>query len=264
MASATENSSDVLENSDEPKTNGPERAESPSVTEKISFDDRGDLTLRVGSLEDGFGDVFEFVVCSRALARASPVLRAMLFGGFSESKPDGDIWIVKLPEDRTAPFFILLNIIHGRFRAVPQKLKLDELYQLLVVTNKSEMLSVIFQWAPIWFEPHKNLDEVLEGNERLLWIAWELGEERTFELKCRDFVLRSNVNTEGQIVDKRGAPLNTYDYKIMDRFEVSRRDFKSPISDNNLNYMRNQAKKTAIGGDRSAEAEEPQKKKPRF
>ncbi|KAK1535856.1 hypothetical protein CPAR01_09398 [Colletotrichum paranaense] len=402
MASATENSSDVPKDSDEPKPNGPERAGSPIATEKVSFDDRGDLTLRVGSLEDGSADVFDFVVCSRALARASPVFRAMLFSGFSESKPEGDTWIVKLPEDRPAPFFILLNIIHGCFSAVPQKLELDELYQLLVVTNKYDMLSVIFQWAPIWFEPHKNLDAISEGNERLLWIAWELGEERTFEVKCRDFVLGSKVNPEGQIVDKIGVPLNTYDCyeargiidditkarqdilnklssdfhaaireglkgreckkerpkeqpeshyagyhgyghpptktpalsatdwtaikdrcndtalvevmkaverlglgkfgvpqetrtrflgnvnaiwylifslrsksqavhkicsplnQIMDRFEGLMGDFKSPISDNNLKYMRNQAKKTAIGGDRSEETEEPQKKRPRF
>ncbi|KXH31764.1 hypothetical protein CSIM01_09439 [Colletotrichum simmondsii] len=382
--------------------NVPEGVEPPIAKEKVSFDDRGDLTLRVGNLENGGADVFEFVVCSRALARASPVFRAMLFGGFSESKPEGDTWIVNLPGDRSAPFFILLNIIHGCFSAVPQKLELDELYQLLVVTNKYDMLSVIFQWASIWFEPHKNLDVISEGNERLLWIAWELGEEETFILKCRDFVLRSKVNTEGQIVDKTGVPLNTYDCyeangiidditkarqdildelisdfhaairdglegrgckkerpkeqpeshyagyhgyghpppkthalsatdwkaikdrcndtalvevmkavehlrlgkfgvpqetrtrflgyvndlwylasglrsksqavhkncsplnKILDRFEVSRRGFKSPISDNNLNYMRNQAKKTAIGGDRSAETGGPPKKKPRF
>ncbi|KXH62511.1 hypothetical protein CNYM01_01722 [Colletotrichum nymphaeae SA-01] len=156
--------------------NVPERVEPPIAKEKVFFDDRGDLTLRVGNLGDGGADVFEFVVCSRALARASPVFRAMLFDGFSESKPEGDTWIVKLPEDRPAPFFILLNIIHGCFSAVPQKLELDELYQLLVVTNKYDMLSVIFQWAPIWFEPH-----------------------------------RSKVNTEGQIVDKTGVPLNTYD-----------------------------------------------------
>ncbi|KAK7450409.1 hypothetical protein Landi51_05480 [Colletotrichum acutatum] len=211
MASATENSSDVPKNSDEPKINGSERAGSPIATEKVSFDDRGDLTLRVGSLEDGGADVFEFVVCSRALARASPVFRAMLFGGFSESKPEGDTWIVKLPEDRPAPFFILLNIIHGRFRAVPQKLKLDELYQLLVVTNKYDMLSVIFQWAPSWFEPFKTLEASIEGNERLLWIAWELGDKGAFELMSRNLVLGSGIDNEGRLIDKKGVPLNTYD-----------------------------------------------------
>lgn len=79
-------------------------------------------------------------------------------------------------------------------------------------------------------------------------------------IRQRPLALASGLRSKSQAVHKRCSPLD----KIMDRFEVSRRDFKSPISDNNLNYMRNQAKKTAIGGDRSAEAEEPQKKKPRF
>ncbi|KAK1676065.1 hypothetical protein BDP55DRAFT_768239 [Colletotrichum godetiae] len=110
-----------------------------------------DKATPFGNLKDG--SVVEFVVCSRALARASSVFRAMLLGGFSESKPERDDWVVELPEVRTAPFSILLKIIHGRFCEVPQSLTLEELYQLLVVTDKYDMVSVIFQLASTWFEP---------------------------------------------------------------------------------------------------------------
>ncbi|KAK1464054.1 hypothetical protein CMEL01_12815 [Colletotrichum melonis] len=327
MASATENSSDVPKNSDEPKPNGPERAGSPIATEKVSFDDRGDLTLRVGSLEDGSADVFDFVVCSRALARASPVFRAMLFSGFSESKPEGDTWIVKLPEDRPAPFFILLNIIHGCFSAVPQKLELDELYQLLVVTNnllnKPQSDDITKARQDILDELSSNfhaaIREGLEGRgckkERpkeqpeshyagyhgyghpptktpaLSATDWKAIKDRCNDTALVEVMkaverlglgkfgvpqetrtrflgnvkaiwdLTSSLRSKSQAVHKICSPLN----QIMDRFEGSMIfDFKSPISDNNLKYMRNQAKKTAIGGDRSEETGEPQKKRPRF
>ncbi|KAK1625482.1 hypothetical protein BDP81DRAFT_328219, partial [Colletotrichum phormii] len=181
----------------------------------VSFDDRGDLTLKVGNLEDG--DVFEFVICSRALARASPVFRAMLFGGFSESKPEGEAWVVKLPEDRPAPFSILLKIIHGCFCEVPQSLTLEDIYQLLVVTNKYDMLSL----ASTWFAPYRNL-KARDGNEKLLWMAWELGDQGAFNGMARDLVVTSEVNKEGQLLDSRGIPFNTYECfdanGLLDRF----------------------------------------------
>lgn len=48
----------------------------------IVLDPDGDLHLAVGTAKV---NPVRFVVCSRALARASPVFKAMLFGGFSES-----------------------------------------------------------------------------------------------------------------------------------------------------------------------------------
>lgn len=50
----------------------------------INFDSDGDLRLVVGTHKL---NPQQFVVCSRTLARASPVFRTMLFGAFSESRP---------------------------------------------------------------------------------------------------------------------------------------------------------------------------------
>ncbi|KAI6367835.1 hypothetical protein MCOR25_004800 [Pyricularia grisea] len=52
--------------------------------EVINFDSDGDLHLIVGG---GKVSPQRFVVCSRTLARASPVFKTMLFGAFSESRP---------------------------------------------------------------------------------------------------------------------------------------------------------------------------------
>lgn len=53
------------------------------------FDRDGDLRLEVGP------DNIECVVCPRALSRASPVFKNMLYGGFKESKPSKGEWVVK-------------------------------------------------------------------------------------------------------------------------------------------------------------------------
>ncbi|EJT76770.1 hypothetical protein GGTG_06685 [Gaeumannomyces tritici R3-111a-1] len=52
----------------------------------IIFDQDGDLHLAVGTAKV---NPMRFVVCSRTLARASPVFRTMLFGAFSESSRPG-------------------------------------------------------------------------------------------------------------------------------------------------------------------------------
>lgn len=81
-----------------------------------SFDRLGDLQLLIGA--DG-PDQALFTVCSRALSRASPVFNTMLNGPWAEKRPDIGNWVVKLPEDSPKAFRIVLNILHFRFRNVP-------------------------------------------------------------------------------------------------------------------------------------------------
>ncbi|OIW30032.1 hypothetical protein CONLIGDRAFT_632143 [Coniochaeta ligniaria NRRL 30616] len=51
----------------------------------IIFEEDGDLRLEVGP------ERMPMIVCPKALARASPVFKRILFGGFAESKPaDGE------------------------------------------------------------------------------------------------------------------------------------------------------------------------------
>ncbi len=83
----------------------------------IYLDTDGDLRLRVGS-ETGDG-VQDFVVCSRTMGRSSPVWKAMLFGGFKESRPTEGEWVVPLPEEQPKALLAVLNIIHGIFTKVP-------------------------------------------------------------------------------------------------------------------------------------------------
>jgi hypothetical protein len=80
------------------------------------FDPHGDLRLVVGE------EKAESLVCSRSLARASPIFNKMLFGFFYESKPAKGDRRVELPEDDPYALCFLLNIIHGRFDRVSSSL----------------------------------------------------------------------------------------------------------------------------------------------
>ncbi|KAF6840382.1 nuclear pore protein-like protein [Colletotrichum musicola] len=170
------------------------------------FDSRGDVTFTVGDPDQGTRD---FVVCSRTVARWSSVFSAMLFGGFAESRPKSDGWRVLLPEDEVAPVFLAFKLIHGSHENTPKTLERDELYQLLVVTEKYDMTRILRPWAATWFEPYKNTSSI-EGNEIVMWIAWELGHEECFRRLAADLLLKSKVNEDGELLDKEGVPLNTY------------------------------------------------------
>lgn len=153
-----------------------------AVDGPITFDDEGDLRLVVG---EGKAPRL-FVVCSRALARASKPFKAMLYGGFVESKPrklDAE-WTVELPEDNPGAFATILQILHGRFQFVPSTVTAWELYQITILTDKYDMTEILQPWAATWIKPFVKRAKILENlyhyDEILLWIAWELGHQDLF------------------------------------------------------------------------------------
>lgn len=174
------------------------------------FDSRGDLVLKVGEAFHKGGR--EFVVCSRTVARWSKVFNAMFFGGFAESissARDGT-WTVALPEDRAAPVFLILAIIHGTHQPIPMDLGRDELFDLLIVTEKYDMTHVLRPWASEWVQ-NLPLDhsENTTGQYRDVWIAWELGCEASFCKMLNDILWDCRVDDAGQLINVHGVPLST-------------------------------------------------------
>ncbi|KAK6858301.1 hypothetical protein PG995_006000 [Apiospora arundinis] len=129
-----------------------------------------------------------FRVCSRTLARASPVWKKMLFGGFSESKrkskrKDGD-WIVKLPDDDVEAMEFFLDTIHARFDRVPtfdHIPALEDLYQIAVVADKYDINRFLRPWAKAWAPHIKDNIENRQGLEHYLWISWVIGADEEFK-----------------------------------------------------------------------------------
>ncbi|ROT35251.1 hypothetical protein SODALDRAFT_363062 [Sodiomyces alkalinus F11] len=183
------------------------------------FDPLGDLRLRCGA-ELGSA-VQDFVVCSRSLARASPVLRVLTYGPFAESRanqssasPDKDNeWVIDLPEDDPKPFRDILNIVHGRFNLVPRRLSLAALYDVLALTHKYDMSAVIKPWSDGWYQ---NVDTEPNANDpRLLLVARELGATQRFASLVREWAIKSHLNAAGEVVMEDGQGCNLLSYKYL-------------------------------------------------
>ncbi|KAI0450746.1 hypothetical protein F5B21DRAFT_507932 [Xylaria acuta] len=92
-----------------------------------------------------------FCVCSRALARASPVFEQMLYGNFTkkQTKAAGE-WVVDLPEDKPSSFELLATISHCYLHQVPRTLSLDQLYDLTMLTHIYDTTRIPVLWCQGW------------------------------------------------------------------------------------------------------------------
>ena len=94
-----------------------EASKDDSRTSTVIIDPRGDLHLGIGISGTGGDPAQSFQVCSRTLARMSPVLERMLYGSFAESNSQRQTdWTIELPEVKAAPFALLAFICHGLCR----------------------------------------------------------------------------------------------------------------------------------------------------
>ncbi|KAI0969669.1 hypothetical protein F4678DRAFT_480846 [Xylaria arbuscula] len=185
-----------------PKDELPESCHSSESTHVHScLDPKGDLRLNVGTFE-----AKSFTVCSKALARASPFWDKLLYGVFREGKrrstqDDNSEWTIDLPEDDPEAMEVLLNIIHGRFDAVPKYHKnsaIPDIYEISVITDKYHMTHMIRPWARKWarsalYSIKFNPKEWQWTNvHKRLWISWELGDRAAFEKNAKRLLWESS------------------------------------------------------------------------
>ncbi|KAF7530154.1 hypothetical protein G7054_g9669 [Neopestalotiopsis clavispora] len=182
----------------------------PTITD---IDSRGDRILNVGSNRCEVDDSgthqsteysMRFRVCSRTLARFSPVFAAMLFGSFSEATQE----VIDLPEDDARAMLVLLYIAHNKsvprvqiglnaqVLVVDHNQFIDDIYNIVVLADKYLATESLGPWTSIWaprlltdmescqvnFLPP---DVKCETMEKLLFIASEFGH---FDLYCKAFL----------------------------------------------------------------------------
>ncbi|OAA55656.1 hypothetical protein ISF_07761 [Cordyceps fumosorosea ARSEF 2679] len=154
-----------------------------TTSDSVTIDPRGDIRLQVGRDDVDHADNessswqhAEFLVCSRALARASPIFDRMLYGPYAEAAHASPDWSVALPEDKPAPMQVLLQIAHARFSRVPPVLSVDNLHDLAVLTNYYDATALLAPWIGGWMAELAEISHdanVIQS--KLLWIAWEFG-----------------------------------------------------------------------------------------
>lgn len=198
---STDNSRAPTDESKPPKQEN-DRSKFP----RTIVDPDGDLCLVVGDKKGS-----AFVVCSKTVARASPVWKKLLYGEFAESlqpsKDSGEEWTVRLPDDNPGSMKVLLNIIHSRFDQVPIKVDMSnictidgeqitfsDLFLLTVLTDKYDLTRNLRPWATTWLEDVRaatthNLKFSMTSMDHLCWIAWELGDEGSFTTAIKHIVL---------------------------------------------------------------------------
>lgn len=117
----------------------------------LSFDSDGDLLLRLTSLTSK--ETVRIKVSSKHLMLASPVFKAMfkpdlcLEGELLKSR---DLAEVDLPDDDPEPFELLMNILHGRSRQVPQYISFDTLTNLSILADKYQILEPLEIYLRLW------------------------------------------------------------------------------------------------------------------
>lgn len=182
----------------------------------LVFDVDGDLRLEVGK------NKVPCLVCSKALARASPFFKRLLYGGFAESREntmsDTGEWSLPLPEDDVNAMKILFDIIHGRPQEVPKILPMDRealvdpatirvsatfsnsveaqlLYLVALAADKYCITHIIKPWVQIWLDDiHDEWFDNWCGE--VLWAAWLLGDEELLSQQLDRAVLSAMPKLE--------------------------------------------------------------------
>jgi hypothetical protein len=164
----------------------------PTSPTTVIVDPDGDLVLRVGSARTA--EITDFRVCSATLRRASPVLKAMLFGPWIESKTRRESesqWEVTLPEDEPSGMGVILDIFHGNFDAVPASLETFTLFALVVAADKYDMFRCLRPFAASWRE--ETAQVLADGRiaPRLVYVARVFGDELSYVNGLRRLIMYS-------------------------------------------------------------------------
>jgi hypothetical protein len=163
------------------------RAASNAATQDGSSD-----TLLGSETEDaGEPDIdVHMRVSSKHMMLASPVFKAMLHrGNFKEGREldfTGSVSI-PLPDDHPEAFLIVLNIIHGRNRAVPRQLSISTMTNISILVDKYQMVEAVEVFWSSWVEdlkidlPKSYQPDERETVHRWVGISWVFGKRVEFK-----------------------------------------------------------------------------------
>ncbi|KPM39819.1 hypothetical protein AK830_g6738 [Neonectria ditissima] len=162
----------------------------------LHVDMHGDLKLRVGRPQGEEKSVKSFVVCSRALARASPIFEEMLYGQVAEpTHINRNSGVLDLPTHEPESFQLFALASHGLLHQVPRNLSLDQLYDLTTLTHSYDATKTLLPWIKSWTRLIGEPVSIIPMF-KVLWVSWELGQRSAFEetakrivMECRGSIL---------------------------------------------------------------------------
>ena len=181
--------------------------------EEMTFDELGDLWLVVPcTTHDGSSRTIRFRVCSRTLARCSPVFRTMLYGSFAESRPaagDAAEWTITLEDEDALALEDLLHVMHGRYEDFSLDTRLPDsgssgfieaLYDFMTVVDKYDCAGMTRPWSQSWvslLREAPTMDRQLL--RRMAWILYQLGDRAGYESVVRTLVIEFPPSGLGEL-----------------------------------------------------------------
>jgi len=181
--------------------------------EEMTFDELGDLWLVVPcTTHDGSSRTIRFRVCSRTLARCSPVFRTMLYGSFAESRPaagDAAEWTITLEDEDALALEDLLHVMHGRYEDFSLDTRLPDsgssgfieaLYDFMTVVDKYDCAGMTRPWSQSWvslLREAPTMDRQLL--RRIAWILYQLGDRAGYESVVRTLVIEFPPSGLGEL-----------------------------------------------------------------
>ncbi|KAJ1326041.1 armadillo repeat-containing protein 5 [Microdochium nivale] len=201
------------------------REPTPKPELEYILDPRGDLWLHTrGKDASGLSQAARLRVCSRTLARTSPVFNKMLYGRFAEARdnnqdPDQE-WVIELPDDLTSPMRTLLEIMHGDFSRMkrvvgPHKSTIRALYDLIVVADKYDCVALLRPWGASWALCQKIETMTNHDLFRMAWVYYQLGYQLGYEEVVTRLILDFAPSTQGEVDEIPVLPASLYD-KVVD------------------------------------------------
>ncbi|KAJ5593065.1 hypothetical protein N7537_009969 [Penicillium hordei] len=122
------------------------------------------------------GNYARFQVSSKHLTLASGYFKRMLKNCWAEGDALSTKGFAEIPvhDFKPAILLIILNLIHGRSRQVPQKLSLQKLTDIAVATDFFQCHEAIEMFAGIWIKDLEPLfsSKFSEDTKRWMMIAW--------------------------------------------------------------------------------------------
>ncbi|KAK1759115.1 hypothetical protein QBC47DRAFT_409896 [Echria macrotheca] len=137
-----------------------------------------------------------FLLSSRHLCLASPVLKVMLSGGWIEgikSAPDGLYQLTAEHWDSEA-LAVVMNVVHGRWNLVPREISVEMLAKLAVIVDYYDIHEPLQLILHMWMTPFSASSIPTRiGRELVLWllIAWVFKNDVLFLQAAKVAILRS-------------------------------------------------------------------------
>ncbi|KAF5635722.1 hypothetical protein F52700_5033 [Fusarium sp. NRRL 52700] len=185
----------------------------------------GDLKALMASDEKGHSVEIRLRVSSAHLILSSPVFKAMLDGPFSEGTRNKDnLFEVKAFEWNAEALVIVLDIIHGHHRSLPQKVELDILIEIAILCDYYQCEEIVETFAERWITAFGE-DKPYEEKATMNWmfIAWVFQKGDLFNSKVTATLQHSRIPVHTDL------PLPS---AIIDKIEAQRLKLNNDVLDN--------------------------------